>query len=107
MAKWVDIGSSQEFEPGSKQCVTAGECELVVCNIDDKLAAIENVCPHAGLPMHEGELRGRVLVCPHHGYAYNVMTGRNADYPNEELPAKTFAVRRTDDGRVEVEIPGD
>ncbi len=105
MAKWVDIGASQQFKPGSKQCVPVNGCELVVCNLDGQLAAIENVCPHAGLPMHEGELRGRVLVCPHHGYAYNVVTGSNADYPLEELPAKTFPIRATNDGRVEVEIP--
>lgn len=102
--KWVDIGPKTEIPEGSTQCVTAADQPIVVCNVAGQMAAVANVCPHAGLPIGEGELRGRVLTCPFHGYSYNVTNGKNIDFPNEEVPVKTYPVRVTDAGRVEIQI---
>ncbi len=104
MSKWIDIGSQDQFAQGSSACITVEDESVVICNVDGQLAAVLNVCPHAHLPIGEGELRGSILVCPFHGYAYNVLTGRNADFPNEELPATTFPIRVTEAGHVEIDI---
>ncbi len=104
MPQWIDIGHANDFPPGSKQCLDPKGIPLVVCHPDTGLAVVANTCPHAGLPLGDGELRARVLTCPHHGYAYDVTTGRNIDFPHEELPLTTYPVRLTTDGRVQVQL---
>lgn len=96
MAKWIDIGPSSQFPPG-KTCVKQQGADLVVCNLGDKLTALVNECPHAGLPLGDGELRGQVLTCPFHGYAFNVCTGVNIDFPKEERPATVLAIKHEGD----------
>ncbi|MEX0775356.1 MAG: Rieske (2Fe-2S) protein [Phycisphaeraceae bacterium] len=105
MAKWIDVGSLDQFPPGARQCVQAewqvenGARQLPVClmNVAGTIVAIENICPHAGMPIGEGELSGKVLTCPFHGYAYNVETGQNVDYPEDvqlrRLPVKAQGQR--------------
>lgn len=103
MAKWVDIGSESDFPEGDKQCIDAQGIPAVICNVKGQLLATINVCPHAGLPLGEGDLAGKVLTCPFHGYTYNIETGMNIDMP-DDLPLTRFATRITD-GRVEVQVP--
>ena len=106
LANWVDIGDRGEFTPGEQVCLDAEGTPLVVCDVDGELYAIANVCPHAGLPIGDGELRGLVLTCPYHGYAYNVKTGANVDFPNEEIPARKYPVQ-LNGNRVEIDVDSD
>src|SRR5438046_1091986 len=92
MAKWVEVGTAAELQPGQRVCVTMEGRSLAVFNLDGALVAIANVCPHAGMPLAEGELRGTVLTCPYHGYTYNLKTGKNVDYADDE-PVHKYAVR--------------
>ena len=101
MARWIDVGDQSQFLPGAHRCIEVEGVPVVVFNIDGELLAIANICPHAGLPLGYGELRGLVLTCPYHGYAYNVKTGQNVDFPYEEIPARTYSARLNGD-RVEV-----
>jgi len=102
MSKWVEVGTKDQFEPGSRQCVQANGQELVVFNLDEQFYAIENVCPHAGMPLDQGSLDGRVLTCPFHGYAFDVADGRNVD-DERETPVETFPVK-VEDEKVLVEV---
>ncbi len=116
MAKWIDIGSLGDYPPGSKTCLDVDGRSIVVCrlapgtpgtpggpgSLDGGVCALVNICPHAGLPLGEGELTGAVLTCPFHGYAFNVATGRNIDYP-DDIPVARLPVRVVED-RIEVEV---
>jgi len=33
--------------------------------------ALENVCPHQGVELHQGEVQGDCLVCPYHGWQFS------------------------------------
>ncbi len=105
MAKWIEAAKESELPPGTKTCVEVAGFALVVGNAKGVLFAAANICPHAGLPIGDGDLRGATLTCPYHGYTFNVQTGKNVDDPSDgELPR--YAVRCVE-GRVEVELPGE
>ena len=36
-----------------------------------KLQALANACPHKGIELHKGEVKGENLVCPYHGWEFN------------------------------------
>ena len=59
--------------------------------IDGTLHAIENICPHRGGPVGEGEIQGSTLVCPWHGWAFDVTTGQNTMNPAATI--RQFPVR--------------
>ncbi|MEM1209333.1 MAG: Rieske (2Fe-2S) protein [Planctomycetota bacterium] len=93
MANWVDVcerAALSEAEP--KLCVRVADRPLVAVLAGGAVHVVEDVCPHAGLPLGDGDLTGRVLTCPYHGYAYDTKTGRNIDYADDE-PLVTFPVR--------------
>ena len=52
---------------------------LAISNVDGTFYAIHNTCLHRGGPLGEGELKGKVVTCPWHEWAYDCRTGEN-DY---------------------------
>ncbi|MFQ5748348.1 MAG: aromatic ring-hydroxylating dioxygenase subunit alpha [Planctomycetota bacterium] len=52
-----------------------GEPYLVVCEEPGRLRAFSNVCRHHAAPVARGEGRLERLVCPYHGWTYN-LSGR-------------------------------
>ena len=105
MPNWTDVGSKDDFPAGAKTCLDAGGTPLVVCNLDGQMHTFANICPHAGMPLGSGELNGKIVTCPFHGYAFNVEPGKNADFP-ADVPLAKFPVRTTKGGRVEVDVDG-
>jgi nitrite reductase (NADH) small subunit/3-phenylpropionate/trans-cinnamate dioxygenase ferredoxin subunit len=58
----------------SKICELKGK-QVAIFNIEGQFCAIENVCPHRGGPVGEGDLEGKVVTCPWHGWQFDVTTG--------------------------------
>src|SRR5690606_9187683 len=101
MGQWFDAEPVTNLPAGAKRCLTVAQRPIALLNIDGQVHAISNICPHAGLPLGEGECHGSVIICPYHGYAYDVRTGRNIDWPHDEPPVKTYPVR-IENGMIQV-----
>lgn len=92
MAKWIEVCNSEEVPAGERKFIDVQGQPICLFNIDGQLHAIANICPHAGLPLAQGELCGKVITCPFHGYAYNVETGKNVDYA-DDIPVAVYPIR--------------
>jgi nitrite reductase (NADH) small subunit len=64
--------------------------------------ACGTICPHESGPLAEGWLEGDVVVCPWHGFDFDVRTGRCV--VDESLTIPVYAVRSVN-GIVEVDVP--
>ena len=71
-------------------------------NVEGTYHAIDNTCPHRGGPMGEGDLDGRLAICPWHGWRWDVTTGANANNPAVKIACFPTRVM---DGDVYVELP--
>ena len=60
------------------------------------------VCPHEDGPIADGWLEGQAVVCPWHGFDFDLGTGRCR--VDEALAITVYAVRVTDSD-VEVDLP--
>lgn len=49
--------------------------ELAVYNIGGELHAMDNLCPHRGAPLSEGDLCGHIIECWLHGWQFDLRTG--------------------------------
>ena len=72
-------------EDSGKVVDVEGHC-LALFKIDGKVHTIDNTCPHRMGPLGEGDLEGRVVSCPWHGWRFDVTTGQNPDFPAAKVP---------------------
>src|SRR5665647_870270 len=75
--KYVKVARTSEIAVGSKQKIALNNVEILLTNIDGSYYAINNKCPHMGGSLYDGSLESDIIVCPRHGAAFNVITGKN------------------------------
>ena len=63
------------LKPGEVSEVIAGGTAICVANVEGSYHAVSNTCPHADGPLGEGALQGTKVLCPYHGWAFDVTTG--------------------------------
>jgi nitrite reductase/ring-hydroxylating ferredoxin subunit len=68
---------------------------VAVFNVDGSFYAINDTCAHRGGPLGEGELDGKTVICPWHGWRYDVTTGANELVP--DLPTQKYEVKVEED----------
>ena len=98
----IKVAKTAEVPPGQGRVVQAGAKSLALFNVDGAYHAIDNTCPHRGGPMGEGDLEGRLAICPWHGWRWDVATGANANNPAVKIGCFPTAVVN---GDVYVELP--
>jgi nitrite reductase/ring-hydroxylating ferredoxin subunit len=91
-----------ELPEGRGRCVRFGELEIALFRVGDAVYAMENRCPHANYPLSEGQLRGPIVICPAHGWDFDVRTGFSPGN-DDGWPIPCFAVR-IDGGEVWVDV---
>lgn len=102
MGQYIKAANADELKPGEMKMVEASGREIALCNVDGKYYAVDNICPHQGAPLCEGELEGTDLWCPWHGASFDVSNGEVLSPPAYENLV-CFPIRVTDDG-IEIEI---
>lgn len=85
MAHFVKVASIHDLKPGEGRAVNVGDREVAVFNCDGKFYAVDNVCPHAGGPLGEGQLDGSVVTCPWHGWRFDVCSGVSPVNPTAKV----------------------
>jgi nitrite reductase/ring-hydroxylating ferredoxin subunit len=78
---------------GKATCVKSGDVKLCLIKLNGAVHAIENRCPHLGLPLGRGKIESGEIVCPFHGSRFDISTGENSDWVSAvggmKLPAWT------------------
>lgn len=92
---WHPVGLSDSFEASSSAGTRLFEQELVVWRDKNGVAHVwEDRCPHRGMKLSFGFVRGDHIACLYHGWQYN--SGGHCQYipahPTLDVP-KTIGVR--------------
>jgi nitrite reductase (NADH) small subunit len=91
-----------EIPVGEGRAFAVGEEQVAVFRLrDGTLRALAAVCPHRGGPLADGLLDESVVVCPLHGFTYDLKTG--AETSNGGSAVCAYNVRVNDDQEVSVE----
>ncbi len=91
MANLVKVARRDEIPEGTGKIVEVGGKKIAVFNAGGTFYAIDNTCRHRGGPLGEGEVYGTRVICPWHGWEYDLATGCNVDDPS--VTVACFAVR--------------
>jgi 3-phenylpropionate/trans-cinnamate dioxygenase ferredoxin subunit len=102
MSRFVEVAKKSEIPEAGVLGVEAEGKRLALINLNGEIYAIDDVCPHQGGPLSEGDISGEEIECPWHASHFNVKTGRvTADPATDDVA--TYKVRVVGDA-VEVEI---
>jgi nitrite reductase/ring-hydroxylating ferredoxin subunit len=67
---------------------------LALFRTPDGAGALLDACPHRGMSLATGQVRGSDLVCPYHGYCFSKDgTGRSRGNPKMRIAATAFETR--------------
>lgn len=119
----VHLGSANSFSDPGRKVVEVDGAEIGVFHVKGQFSAYINICPHMCGPVCQGKILPRVeediaqdrksrgfvfsktqtnIVCPWHGYEFDIRTGRHQGNP--QLRLRPLEVRIAD-GEVFVVIP--
>jgi 3-phenylpropionate/trans-cinnamate dioxygenase ferredoxin component len=100
-----EVCPADELPPGSLKIVPAGSITVGVYNCDGEYFALEDRCSHDDGPLVEGEWEPDrcTVICPRHGSAFDIRSGRPLSLPAYE-PVETYKVVVEND-EIFVEVP--
>ena len=103
MSRLVRVASVGEIPVGRGKPVEVDGIPLAVFNAGGgQYQALSGACPHEGGPLGDGVLLGDRVVCPWHGFDFDVRTGTCHVAP--DLAVTVYPVRVTGSD-VHVELP--
>jgi nitrite reductase (NADH) small subunit len=92
----VKVAEPGEVGEGQARVVEAEGRTLALFNVEGRFYALDNACAHRGGPLGEGDLEGRLVVCPWHAWRWDVTSGSNANNPAVRMAS--YPVRVDADG---------
>lgn len=93
---FLRAAKKDEIPPGTIQEFQLNGKTVAIANVDGNLFAISNVCLHRGGPLGQGELEGKVVTCPWHGWQYDVTTGKVTMNPAVGVESYPVEIRGED-----------
>jgi nitrite reductase/ring-hydroxylating ferredoxin subunit len=70
---------------------------VLVAKVGARYVAIEDACNHAGASLFEGPISGDCVICPMHGYVFELMTGKLRSPKGLCADQRTFVVEVSGD----------
>ena len=119
----VSVGSVKDFQDPGRKIVGFENFEVGVFKLDGEFYAYLNQCPHLGGPVCQGKMIAKVeeviaddrtskgmafsktrlhVVCPWHGFEFDIRTGVHPGNPRARLRKLDVAVS---DGAVMISVP--
>ena len=100
---FVSVARTSDIPVGKGRLVENANIPVAVFNAGQgRFCAVSALCPHEDGPLADGWLEGDTVVCPWHGFDFDLATGgcRVAD----DLSITVYRTR-VSDGVVEVDLP--
>jgi nitrite reductase/ring-hydroxylating ferredoxin subunit len=117
----VSVGKLTDIADGDYRVFALESLEVGIFRTGSKVLAYENICPHAGGPVCQGKIfhqveeiitpdkksaglrfgKQRHIVCPWHGYEFDLATGCHPGDASVRLTPVPVAVR---DGKIYVSV---
>jgi 3-phenylpropionate/trans-cinnamate dioxygenase ferredoxin subunit len=91
-----------DVPPGTKKPVEIAGKSILICNSNDRLYAVSNICSHAQEKLECGRMSRGWIACPVHGARFDLATGR-AMNPPAKKPIPVFELRVVEDW-IEVQV---
>lgn len=90
-SQFIPVARLPDLDARGRAVVSVQGERVALLRAEGELFAIQDVCPHRGGPLSEGDLEGYVLHCPLHAWPFDVRTGLCPAIRGARI--RTYAVR--------------
>ena len=98
-----NIGRIDDIPVGEGRAYVVNGTQVAVYRLrDGSLRALDAICPHKGGPLADGLTDANVVVCPLHGYTYDLSSG--AELSAGGQPVCTHQAHVDDDGSIRIAL---
>lgn len=95
----ITLGPVDDIPKGEARAYAVEGRQIAVFRVrDGSLRALDAACPHRGGPLADGLTDSSVVVCPLHGYTYELATGEEVAHGGAAVAA--YPVRADDNGAI-------
>jgi 3-phenylpropionate/trans-cinnamate dioxygenase ferredoxin component len=99
---YTKVARLDEMPPGKGSLFFVDGKNVALFNVDGKIYAIADTCPHAGGSLGMGKLNGNIVTCPMHGMKFDVTNGCFAGTPDAGVSIYPVKVLN---GKIMVSVP--
>lgn len=96
---WHDVCALDDIPADRGWPVVVEGEPIAVFRQGDKLYALANVCLHIGSPVDDGVIMAGCVICPWHGWRYDLESGQHQTLVGPRPGLATYPVREKE-GRV-------
>ena len=89
--RWVRVAKVSDIAEGKAIVVRPQEKAIALFRSGGHFYAIDNLCPHRGAPLAEGNLENNQVTCAWHAWTFDVRTGACETAP--EAKVKSYPVK--------------
>jgi len=90
---FVAAAKAADVAAGAIREVQVGATRIALANVGGTFYAINGTCLHRGGPLGQGQLEGKTVTCPWHGWQFDVTTGKANMNPNAGVTCYATEVR--------------
>jgi nitrite reductase (NADH) small subunit len=100
---WVSLCELSELPEGRGKYVEIDGFQLAVFKSGEQVYALDNMCPHAGGSLAEGDIEEGCAVCPWHGWSFHLENGQLRDTPGVAITTYKTRLLPRDGGMILVQ----
>jgi len=101
-SQWICAAAIGDVPIGEAKAFKVGEGHsIALFNVDGKIYATDNQCPHMGYPLTRGAVRHAILTCDWHGRSFDLEGGGCFNYECDDLQTFPVEVRQ---GEIWIEL---
>lgn len=90
----IKLADKKDIPPGKALTVHLPDGQqIALFNIAGEFYALDNVCPHMGGPLGDGEIEDCTVTCPWHGWQFDVKTGECINVPGDDAATVPIEIR--------------
>src|SRR6202051_986286 len=90
------VAAREDLWSGEMTGVDVDGESIVLINLDDRIYAFADACPHQNSRLSEGDLTDKTLRCARHHWEFDVCTGRGINPQNACLNALPVVLESRD-----------
>ena len=96
MAEYIKVAKIHEIPGISGKRLNINGKKIALFKKKNSVYAIRNSCPHQGAELSEGHIIDSNVVCPLHGWQFNLKTGSFSGNENIRIPTYRVKVENDD-----------
>jgi len=100
---FVPCLKESELKEGQMKRVRVSGKAVLLVRQGGRVFGVSNICPHMGCSLDKGILREYLVMCPCHGWKFDV---RNGQYEENKATALESYRTKIQDGKILIEIVG-